>query len=91
MGGERAHVRPSPTQCVDAVADGHILRADHLWDLLATSSKWFDELLQNFELIVGSIDTERLMKWARGKGRKLAPNWRCPKSRGNTFVACNAR
>src|SRR5688572_7699119 len=53
---------------------GHIVRADHLWNLLATSSKWFEDLLQEFTPILGTIDTPRLMKWARGKGRKLAPN-----------------
>jgi glycyl-tRNA synthetase len=53
---------------------GHIVRADHYWDILATSSKWFEDLLQEFTPIVGNIDTPRLMKWARGKGKKLAPN-----------------
>jgi glycyl-tRNA synthetase len=53
---------------------GHFVRADHLWDMLATTSKWFDDLLQQFTPIVGHIDTPTLMKWARGKGKKLAPN-----------------
>lgn len=53
---------------------GHFVRADHLWDMLATSSKWFDDLLQEFTPISGQIDTERLMRWAKTKGRKLAPN-----------------
>jgi glycyl-tRNA synthetase len=53
---------------------GHFVRADHLWDMLATSSKWFDDLLQEFTPISGHIDTERLMRWAKTKGRKLAPN-----------------
>jgi glycyl-tRNA synthetase len=53
---------------------GHFVRADHLWDMLATSSKWFDDLLQEFTPITGGIDTERLMRWAKTKGRKLAPN-----------------
>src|SRR5688572_31006261 len=53
---------------------GHFIRADHYWDILATSSKWFESLLQEFTPIEGRIDTPRLMSWARGKGRKLAPN-----------------
>lgn len=53
---------------------GHFVREDQLWDILATSSKWFDSLLQEFTPIVGSIDTPRLMNWAKGKGKKLAPN-----------------
>jgi glycyl-tRNA synthetase len=53
---------------------GHFVRADHLWDMLATSSEWFSSLLQEFTPITGEIDTQRLIKWARGKGKKLAPN-----------------
>lgn len=53
---------------------GHFVRADHLWDVLATGSKWLDSLLQEFTPVSGEIDTPRLMKWARGKGKKLAPN-----------------
>src|SRR4051812_32958001 len=59
---------------------GHIVRADHLWDILATSSKWFNDLLQEFSPATdgpsknASIDTERLLRWARQRGRKLAPN-----------------
>lgn len=52
---------------------GHFVRADHLWDIL-TESPWFDSLLQQFEPGTGAIDSESLMKWARGKGKKLAPN-----------------
>jgi glycyl-tRNA synthetase len=53
---------------------GHFVRADHLWDMLATGSKWFEDLLQEFTPITGQIDTERLLRWAKTKGRKLAPN-----------------
>ncbi|MGA2584106.1 MAG: glycine--tRNA ligase [Tepidisphaeraceae bacterium] len=53
---------------------GHIVRADHLWDILVTSSKWFDSLLQEFTPGSGQIDTPRMLKWARGPGKKLAPN-----------------
>jgi glycyl-tRNA synthetase len=53
---------------------GHFVRADHLWELLATASPWFDSLLQEFTPHTGDIDTPRLMNWAKGKGRKLAPN-----------------
>jgi len=53
---------------------GHFVRADHLWDILATSSEWVDSLMQEFTPVTGDIDTNRLMKWARGKGKKVAPN-----------------
>src|SRR5213075_242090 len=53
---------------------GHIIRADHLWELLATSSKWLDSLLQEFAPHSGQIDTPRMLNWARTKGKKLAPN-----------------
>ncbi|MCX5659130.1 MAG: glycine--tRNA ligase [Planctomycetota bacterium] len=53
---------------------GHFVRADQLWDILATSSEWFASLLQEFTPVTGEIDTPRLIKWARGKGKKLAPN-----------------
>ncbi|MDQ7013089.1 MAG: glycine--tRNA ligase [Planctomycetota bacterium] len=53
---------------------GHFVRADQLWEMLATSSEWVDSLLQVFTPITGDIDTPRLMDWARKKGKKLAPN-----------------
>ncbi len=52
---------------------GHFVRADHLWDIL-TESEWLNSLLQEFTPHSGDIDSDRLMKWARGKGKKLAPN-----------------
>ena len=53
---------------------GHFVRADQLWDELATGSLWVNSLLQEFTPITGEIDTPRLLKWARGKGKRLAPN-----------------
>ena len=53
---------------------GHFVRADQLWDILATSSEWMNSLIQEFTPITGDIDTPRLIKWAQGKGKKLAPN-----------------
>jgi len=53
---------------------GHFTRADHLWDILFEESEWVHSLLQEFTPHTGEIDTPRLMKWARGKGKKLAPN-----------------
>ena len=52
---------------------GHFVRADHLWQLLA-ESKWVNSLVQEFTPVTGSIDTPRLLGWAKGKGRKVAPN-----------------
>lgn len=53
---------------------GHFARADHLWDILLTESEWVSSLLQEFEPHTGKIDTNHLIKWAKGKGKKLAPN-----------------
>jgi len=53
---------------------GHLVRADQLWDIIVTSSKWFDSLIQEFTPVTGEIDTPRLLNWARRKGKKLAPN-----------------
>ena len=53
---------------------GHFVRADHLWDVLATASEWHASLLQEFTPGSGGVDAERLIKWARGKGKRLAPN-----------------
>jgi len=53
---------------------GHFVRADQLWEALATGSEWVNSLIQEFTPIVGDIDSPRLLKWARTKGKKLAPN-----------------
>ncbi len=53
---------------------GHFVRADHLWDILTQSSKWFDSLIQEFSPHSGQIDTHKLVNWAKTKGKKLAPN-----------------
>lgn len=52
---------------------GKFTRADQLWAILA-ESPWMNSLVQEFEPVTGRYDTPRLMKWARGKGEKLAPN-----------------
>ncbi len=53
---------------------GHFVRADQYWDILVTSSEWFNSLIQQFTPVAGGINTPALMAWARGKGKKLAPN-----------------
>ena len=53
---------------------GHFVRADHLWDTLATGSEWVDSLLQVYTPVTGEIDTPKLIGWAKTKGKKLAPN-----------------
>lgn len=50
------------------------VRADHVWEVLATQSRWFDSLFQEFEPGTGRIDTQHLLRWAQGKGKRLAPN-----------------
>ncbi len=52
---------------------GHFVRADHLWEILATCP-WVDSLIQEFTPITGDIDSPRLMRWVRAKGKRLAPN-----------------
>jgi glycyl-tRNA synthetase len=59
---------------------GHFVRGDHLLDIIVTSSKWFNDLIQSFQPALDGptlhpmVDTPSLMKWAKGKGKKLAPN-----------------
>jgi len=53
---------------------GHFVRADQLWEALATASPWVESLIQQFTPITGVIDTPRLLNWAKTKGKKLAPN-----------------
>ncbi|MCC7406600.1 MAG: glycine--tRNA ligase [Phycisphaeraceae bacterium] len=53
---------------------GHFVRADQLWDVLGQNSEWFASLLQEFTPVTGHIDSPGLIKWAKGKGKKLAPN-----------------
>jgi glycyl-tRNA synthetase len=53
---------------------GHFVRADQLWEILATGSAWLDSLQQELTSATGEYDTQRLLKWAKGKGQRLAPN-----------------
>ncbi|CAN5857215.1 glycine--tRNA ligase [soil metagenome] len=58
---------------------GHFVRADQYWDLLVTSSEWFNSLIQVFEPAPAGtqspgISTPALMQWARSKGKRVAPN-----------------
>ncbi|MFL5243568.1 MAG: glycine--tRNA ligase [Gemmataceae bacterium] len=52
---------------------GHFVRADQLWEALA-GSQWMNSLIQEFSPIVGHYESPHLLGWARGKGKKLAPN-----------------
>lgn len=58
-------------KCMDC---GRFTRSDHLFDILVTESDWVDSLLQEFEPVTGKFDSNSLIKWAKGKGKKLAPN-----------------
>ncbi|MCA9279284.1 MAG: glycine--tRNA ligase [Phycisphaerales bacterium] len=58
---------------------GHFVRADQLWDIIVTSSDWFNSMIQEFEpspegTKYPKVDAQRLMQWAKKKGKKLAPN-----------------
>ena len=52
---------------------GRFVRADQLWAILAECT-WMNSLIQEFEPGTGKYDTRALMKWAKNKGEKLAPN-----------------
>jgi glycyl-tRNA synthetase len=52
---------------------GKFVRADQLWAILAESA-WMNSLIQQFTPVTGQFDSPQLMKWAKGKGQKLAPN-----------------
>jgi len=52
---------------------GHILRADHYWDILATQSKWFGELMAATDNATKK-DADTLIRWVKNKARKSAPN-----------------
>lgn len=58
---------------------GHFVRADQYWDTLVQSSEWFQSLIQEFDPApegtqTPGVDAARLLRWARGKGKRLAPN-----------------
>ncbi len=58
---------------------GHFVRADQLWDVIATGSEWFQSVIQEFDPAPAptrspTLNAERLLKWARTKGKRLAPN-----------------
>jgi glycyl-tRNA synthetase len=52
---------------------GKFTRADQLWAILAECT-WMNSLIQEFSPVSGHIDSPRLLKWAKGKGQRLAPN-----------------
>lgn len=52
---------------------GKFTRADQLWAILA-ECEWMISLTQELTPATGQYDTQKLMKWAKGKGAKLAPN-----------------
>jgi len=52
---------------------GKFTRADHLWAILAECD-WMNSLIQEFTPVTGAYDAHRLMKWAKGKGSRYAPN-----------------
>jgi glycyl-tRNA synthetase len=58
---------------------GHFVRADQLWDIIITTSEWFSSVIQEFDPApegtrTPRLNTDRLIKWARTKGKRLAPN-----------------
>jgi glycyl-tRNA synthetase len=58
---------------------GHFVRADQYWDILVTTSEWFQSLIQTFEPAPAGTKTPGMnsatvMQWAKTKGKRLAPN-----------------
>jgi glycyl-tRNA synthetase len=58
---------------------GHFVRADQYWDILVTSSEWFQSLIQVFEPAPAGthtpgISSPAIMQWAKTKGKRLAAN-----------------
>ncbi len=58
---------------------GHFVRADQYWDILVTTSEWFQSLIQTFEPATAGTKTPGMnsatvMQWAKTKGKRLAPN-----------------
>jgi glycyl-tRNA synthetase len=52
---------------------GKFTRADHVWQILSECT-WLNSLIQEFEAITGKFTHQALLKWAKGKGVRLAPN-----------------
>jgi len=52
---------------------GHIIRADHYWDILTTQSQWFTELMKATDHLK-DLSAATMFKWARNKASKSAPN-----------------
>jgi glycyl-tRNA synthetase len=52
---------------------GRFTRADQLWEMLA-QCEWMNSLIQEFTPVTGRYDSPHLLKWAQGKGKRLAPN-----------------
>ncbi|MFM7134680.1 MAG: glycine--tRNA ligase, partial [Planctomycetota bacterium] len=48
-----------------------LMRWDHVWDMLSESDWW--RSLEELYATPSSVTSETLLKWAQGKGRKLAP------------------
>jgi glycyl-tRNA synthetase len=58
---------------------GHFVRADQLWDNIVQWSEWFNSMIQEFEPSLTltqtpRVNSMRLLKWAKTKGKRLAPN-----------------
>jgi glycyl-tRNA synthetase len=70
---------------------GHFVRADQLWETITQGSEWFASLVQEITPETGEIDGQRLHRWARGKGKKLAPNLALVRSPEATLTGLGTR
>ncbi|GJQ28908.1 MAG: glycine--tRNA ligase [Phycisphaerae bacterium] len=70
---------------------GHFVRADQYWETMAQWSEWLNTLIQGFEPHTGRYDTEVILKWARTKGKRVAPNLAVVRNPEVTLVALATR
>lgn len=70
---------------------GHFVRADQYWETMAQWSEWLNTMIQGFETHSERYDTETLLRWAKTKGKRVAPNLALVRNPEVTLVALATR
>jgi len=70
---------------------GHFVRADQYWETMAQWSEWLNSMIQGFETHTGKFDRETLLRWAKTKGKRAAPNLALVRNPEATLVALATR
>jgi glycyl-tRNA synthetase len=65
---------------------GRFVRADQLWPILAESA-WMNSFVNDTSGFFTNIEVPKALKWAKGKGEKLAPNLALVKQPDQVLVA----